>query len=71
MPELTKEQVREAFDIIDADGNGGLDIKELRRVLEQLGLNPTDQDLKGVLEICDTDNSGFIEYDEFEKAMLG
>ena len=70
MPKLTKAQIREAFELIDSDGNGGLDAKEIGRVFEKLGIRATDQDIKAVIEICDTDGSGFIEYDEFERAMF-
>ena len=70
MPQLTKSQVKEAFEIIDVDGNGGLDKNEISRVLAQLGIRCSDAEVNGILEICDTDGSGYIEYDEFEKAML-
>jgi len=42
-PELNEEQkqeIREAFDLFDADGSGTIDIKELKVAMRALGFEP-------------------------------
>ena len=54
-----------AFDAMDADGSGGLDISELEvimeKVAEQLGIvGPTSDDLETMLEQLDDDYDGIV-----------
>ena len=59
-----------AFDAMDADGSGGLDISELEvimeKVAEQLGIvGPTSDDLETMLEQLDDDYDGIVSKQEF------
>ena len=54
-----------AFDAMDADGSGGLDISELEvimeKVAEQLGIvGPASDDLETMLEQLDDDYDGIV-----------
>uniref|UniRef100_A0A8C5VGJ0 EF-hand domain-containing protein n=1 Tax=Microcebus murinus TaxID=30608 RepID=A0A8C5VGJ0_MICMU len=56
-PELTEEQkqeIREAFDLFDADGTGTIDVKELKVAMRALGLGLF---LGGIVETDDTGHS--------------
>jgi Ca2+-binding EF-hand superfamily protein len=65
---LTDEQLcdyMEAFKFFDKDGNGSIEMKELQYVLKRLGVEPTTQEVKEMLDMIDTDRSGTIEFPEF------
>jgi calmodulin len=66
--ELTEEQVaelREAFSAHDRDGDGRITLQELRQTLEELGDEPADVELKGLLVKADADGNETIELAEF------
>ena len=59
-----------AFDAMDIDGSGGLDIDELKvvmdRVADQLEIEgPTQEDLENILQELDEDFDGIVSKDEF------
>merc|ERR1711892_93067 len=50
---LTVEQeseVKEAFGLADKSGTGSIQIKEVGMVVRALGMNPSDEELQGMLE---------------------
>jgi len=65
-----KGSTRETFNLIDADGNGHIDLGELKRVLVSLGEHVDDQSVQICFNEVDTDGNGEISYDEFEKWYL-
>ena len=69
MVKPTEAELKDAFDMFDQDGSGGISSAELGSVLNKLGIKHTDQDLHQLLEVCDTDGSGSIEFNEFKRAM--
>ena len=42
--------LKEAFSLFDADHDGEITINELGRVMRNHGLNPTDDELRGIIE---------------------
>ena len=69
---LSEEQInefKEVFKLFDTDGSGAISHIELGNVLRQLGQNPTDQELKNLVEEVDIDGSGQIEFNEFVQMM--
>ena len=64
-------RVKAAFDMFDADGSGELEIDELREVMTHLGLELSkgefDHYAAALMEDYDTDNSGSLDFWEFEK----
>jgi len=65
---LTEEQIaefKEAFLIFDKDGDGSISTKELGTVMRSLGQNPTEDELKIMIEEVDEDGSGTIDFKEF------
>ncbi|KAF4661243.1 hypothetical protein FOL47_006764 [Perkinsus chesapeaki] len=55
------------LDKSDADGSGNIDRDELRRLLETLGEELTEDDLEMAFEELDEDGSGEVEFFEFVK----
>lgn len=63
--ELTEEQkqeIRETFDLFDADNSGRIDLKELKVAMRALGFEPTQAELKKMITEADKDGSGTIDF---------
>uniref|UniRef100_A0A6M2DWA1 Putative calmodulin n=1 Tax=Xenopsylla cheopis TaxID=163159 RepID=A0A6M2DWA1_XENCH len=60
-----KQQFRSAFAVFDKDGDGKITARELGEVMRSLGQNPTEAEIIDMINDIDTDNSGFIDFDEF------
>ncbi|KAM7319427.1 hypothetical protein ACRRTK_021110 [Alexandromys fortis] len=55
-PELTEEQkqeIREAFDLFDADGTGTIDVKELKVAMRALGFEPKKEEIEKMISEID------------------
>jgi Ca2+-binding EF-hand superfamily protein len=78
MSNLTEEQIEEicraAFDKVDTDCTGEVDIAELSAMLigiakELHDKEPTKQDIFEMMKKYDTDKSGKLSYAEFKELM--
>ena len=70
--DLTPEQIeefKETFYLFDKDGDGTITATELDIVMRTLGQNPTEAELKHMIDEVDGDGSGCIEIDEFLELM--
>ncbi|KAL5247008.1 hypothetical protein ACHWQZ_G019019 [Mnemiopsis leidyi] len=64
VPALNKEEVDELyalFDKFDDDGNGELELDELSKMMNNLGVIACKDDLKNLLDAIDDDLSGTID----------
>ncbi|XP_005372738.1 PREDICTED: centrin-1 [Chinchilla lanigera] len=71
-PELTEEQkqeVREAFDLFDADGSGTIDVKELKVAMRALGFEPRKEEIKKMVAEVDKEGTGKISFNDFLAVM--
>merc|ERR1712232_83058 len=62
----------ETFDVFDEDGSGGLDDREIKFLMKEMGY--TDLSPEAVMALIlevDEDGSGLIEFPEFAKMMIG
>jgi len=62
-PELSDEQkqeIREAFDLFDADGSGTIDVKELKVAMRALGFEPKKEEIKKMIADIDKEGAGDI-----------
>ncbi|CBY17793.1 unnamed protein product [Oikopleura dioica] len=69
---LTHERLleyREAFQLFDKDGNGTIEIDELKIVLSSLGQPATQEELEELMKLADIDGDGTIDLDEFIEMM--
>ena len=57
--------IRAVFDKYDHDQSSDIDIAELKNVLEDLGVEATDERLHDAFSILDVNGDGVIAYDEF------
>ena len=55
----------EVFRQQDVDISGTIEKDEFKGALKALNLNLTDRDLEAVFKVCDSDNSGVLEFSEF------
>ena len=70
---LSEERITElkaAFQIFDKDGDGLIDVKELETVLRNLGQNPSQEDLKQIINEIDLEENGAINFNEFILLMI-
>jgi calmodulin len=60
-----RQQLREAFEAGDSDGNGKIDFVEFVAMLERLGADLDAAKAQFGFEAVDTDGDGMIDFDEF------
>ncbi|XP_062503825.1 uncharacterized protein LOC134180645 [Corticium candelabrum] len=66
---LSKKDIEEAFKLFDKDGNGSISRKELGAVMKSLGLKPTEDEMKAMIESADTNANESLDLDEFLQLM--
>jgi len=65
---LSEERIsefREAFALFDKDGDGTITTNELGEMMRSLGQNPSDGELRDMVNEVDVDGNGTIEFAEF------
>ena len=65
-----EEEVLNAFKLFDKEGNGLININELKHIMLTVGNNITEEELNDLLKEADTDNDGYINYEEFIRSLL-
>jgi len=60
-----EEQIREAFQVFDGDGNGYIDRRELSLMMRFMGESLTETEIQLILDEADIDRDGLIDYAEF------
>ena len=70
-PEPDEEVLlRETFKLFDSDGNGLVSVDDLRRIMTSLGENHlTDDEIREMIRVADTEGKGQINFEEFVKLM--
>jgi calmodulin len=70
---ITKEQMieyTEQFKYFDRDGNGQITANELGVVMRKLGQNPTEKELKTMINEVDNNGDNSIDFSEFLTMMV-
>eukprot|EP01082_Thalassiosira_pseudonana_P007851 g6917.t1 g6917 contig23:1482794-1483706(-) len=65
---LSEEEVadlKEAFSMFDIDGDGTITLVELKEVMRSLGQNPTEKELKQMINSVDDNGDNEIDFEEF------
>merc|ERR1711988_1847647 len=65
------EEIREAFNLFDADQSGAIDVRELKAAMRALGFEIKKEELKKMISDIDNDGNGSIEFQEFLEMMTG
>jgi len=69
---LTDKQLNEfweAFSLFDDDGNGTVDNEELKEVMQNLGMKPSEDELVRLINEIDVDGDGCLDFEEFVSMM--
>ncbi|CAO2172743.1 unnamed protein product [Urochloa humidicola] len=66
-----EEDLRHAFRVFDADGNGTISAAELARVLRGLGESASVAQCRRMIEGVDQNGDGLISFEEFKVMMAG
>merc|ERR1719426_429572 len=64
-----RAEIKEAFELFDADNSGMIDATELKSAMEALGFKPKREEIKKMLADIDKDGIGTVEAAEFEELM--
>ncbi|EFJ32870.1 hypothetical protein SELMODRAFT_83841 [Selaginella moellendorffii] len=67
--EERNKEFKEAFSLFDKDGDGCITTSELAVVMRSLGQNPSEQELREMIEEVDVDGNGTIDFQEFLNLM--
>jgi Ca2+-binding EF-hand superfamily protein len=65
----SKENLKRVFALFDDEKSGFISIKNLRRVVKEVGENIDDSELQEMIERADLDNDGLISEEEFYAIM--
>jgi Ca2+-binding EF-hand superfamily protein len=67
------ELCKKAFSKVDIDGSGQIDQGELGDLFKQLtkdmGMEITEDQIKDIMELMDSDNSGQVDFEEFKNIV--
>jgi len=63
------DELRDAFDVFDKDGNGNIEPQELASTMQALGENLTPADIKLMIGEFDDNGDGVIDFEEFKQLM--
>lgn len=69
LPRYIVEEMKEAFDYIDKNHSGGIDIKEMKTAIIELGLDGRNAMIREIFQALDGDQSRTIEFKEFLDMM--
>jgi len=59
------DEYQEVFGMFDINGDGAIEMGELKLVMMQLGQNPAEEDLIEMMKLVDTNGDGEIDFNEF------
>ncbi|KAA8494184.1 Caltractin [Porphyridium purpureum] len=62
------EEIQESFYIFEKEDKG-LDQKNLKNAMKALGFDPSREELRQLMIICDPDKDGWVEIQEFTEMM--
>ena len=65
-----EEEVLNAFKVFDKDGNGLINVNELKNIMMNIGNNWSENEINELLDNADIDMDGFINYEEFVRTMM-
>uniref|UniRef100_A0A1I7ZF32 Troponin C n=1 Tax=Steinernema glaseri TaxID=37863 RepID=A0A1I7ZF32_9BILA len=66
-----EEELRDAFRLYDKEGNGYINVSDLRDILRALDDNVSEEELDEMITEIDADGSGTVDFDEFMEMMSG
>ena len=67
---ISEEEIKESFEIFDANNDGVITQGDVKKVLEALGMDASQSEVDEVLSSADINGDGMIIYEEFKKHIL-
>ncbi|MEW5299864.1 MAG: hypothetical protein WDW38_010798 [Sanguina aurantia] len=64
-----KDELKNVFDLLDEDGGGSIDAKELKMAMWAMGFETTQDEITAMIKTVDSDNSGTVDFHEFLNLM--
>eukprot|EP01066_Platyproteum_vivax_P001666 Platyproteum_vivax@DN12119_c0_g1_i1.p1 len=64
-----RAEIKEAFDLFDADGSGEIDAKELGIAFHALGFDVDPKEMSKMISSIDADGQGSVDFNEFVTMM--
>eukprot|EP00347_Sterkiella_histriomuscorum_P004604 403359835 len=64
-----KAELKEAFSLFDRDGDGTISVKELQIVMRSIGQNPTEQEIRDMINEVDSEKNEEVDFDGFMELM--
>ncbi|KXN82946.1 Calmodulin [Leucoagaricus sp. SymC.cos] len=65
-----ESDLREAFEYFDKNGDGSINVDELKIVMRNIGVYLTDEELDLMMKEADEDGNGVIDFQEFRRVIL-
>ncbi|XP_070208674.1 calmodulin-beta-like isoform X2 [Littorina saxatilis] len=69
-PAEQEKAIRMAFRVFDTNGDGFIDVQELKHAMKNLGEPLTDKELTDMMKQADVDGNNKIDYEEFIKVWI-
>jgi Ca2+-binding EF-hand superfamily protein len=63
------DEIREAFNLFDADATGQISYFELKAAMKSLDFTPKRSELSALVQAADPSGSGYVDFDGFLKIM--
>jgi len=69
IPDIKLKEYRDAFEMFDKDKDGVITAKELANVMRSLNQDPTENELREMIDEVDLNGNGKIDFEEFVQLM--
>ncbi|XP_026486759.1 uncharacterized protein LOC113393869 isoform X1 [Vanessa tameamea] len=70
LTEAQKEDLHEAFDLLDFNGEGKIKAEDFRVAIKALGYEPTKEELQNMISGVDKGQTGKLSFENFETAIM-
>lgn len=64
-----EEEIKEAFTVLDKDGNGFIGAADLRQAMSNMDEELADEEIDEMIREADTDGDGVVSFEEFRSMM--
>jgi len=71
-PNITQQKLleyKDVFALFDVDGNGRIDVQEIKEVMFAIGKAATSEEVLHMIDFVDDDGSGELDFNEFVNLM--